>query len=226
LSERLLNAVASVCQSAVSRVTVAADSPCAEPKNCSSARAEIAAGQAVQIQQRQHLGHPRRFPRPRGQDRRGEPLPLTRRGVDALVVDPRLSDRHRARCRGHLPRLVVAVTDHQTATGLIDLVGELLDIGGDLGLQGGREHLPGAVTDDLIEQRRAARRAARRVGLGLVMNYLEHERTFPNRRANAGPDQTCYGLSDLPREGALLHVPAEGHPQVLIIALARLKECS
>jgi hypothetical protein len=50
------------------------------------------------------------------------------------------------------------------------------------------------------------------------MNYLEHERTFPNRRANAGPDQTCYGLSDLPREGALLHVPAEGHPQVLIIA--------
>jgi hypothetical protein len=37
LSERLLNAVASVCQSAVSRVTVAADSPCAEPKNCSNA---------------------------------------------------------------------------------------------------------------------------------------------------------------------------------------------
>jgi hypothetical protein len=52
------------------------------------------------------------------------------------------------------------------------------------------------------------------------MNYLEHERTFPNRRANAGPDQTCYGLSDLPREGALLHAPAEGHPQVLIIAHA------
>jgi hypothetical protein len=97
---------------------------------------------------------------------------------------------------------VVAVADHQTATGLIDLVGELLDIGGDLGLQGGREHLPGAVTDDLIEQRRAARRAARRAGLGLVMNYLEHERTFPNQHATAGPDQTRYGLSDLPREGA------------------------
>ena len=115
---------------------------------------------------------------------------------------------------------MVAVADHQTATGLIDPIGELLDIGGDLGLQGGREHRPGAVTDDLIEQRRAAHRAARRVGLGLVMNYLEHERTFPNRRANAGPDQTCYGLSDLPREGALLHVPAEGNPQVLIIALS------
>jgi hypothetical protein len=116
---------------------------------------------------------------------------------------------------------VVAVADHQTATGLIDLVGELLDVGGDLGPQGGREHLLGAVTDDLIEQRRAARRAARRAGLDLVMNYLEHERTFPNRHATAGPDQTCYLLWAFRSSSGgctLLHVPAEGHPQVLIIA--------
>jgi hypothetical protein len=52
----------------------------------------------------------------------------------------------------------------------------------------------GAVPDDLIQQRRARRRCARRVGLGLVVDYLEHGRTFPNRRANAGPDQNYFGL--------------------------------
>jgi hypothetical protein len=51
-------------------------------------RTEIRAGQAVQVQQWEHLGHPRRLARPRGQDRRSEPfrspvagsvrLPLTR----------------------------------------------------------------------------------------------------------------------------------------------------
>ena len=36
-SERLLNAVVSSCHWVVSRVTVAADRPAAEPRNCSSA---------------------------------------------------------------------------------------------------------------------------------------------------------------------------------------------
>ena len=41
-------------------------------------------------------------------------------------------------------------------TVLVDLVGVRLDVGGDLGLQRRREHLPSAVTDDLIEQRPTA----------------------------------------------------------------------
>ena len=52
-------------------------------------------GQPVQVQQRQHLGHLRRLARPRRQDRRREPLPLTGVRVDPLVVDPRRGHRHR-----------------------------------------------------------------------------------------------------------------------------------
>ena len=33
---------------------------------------------------------------------------------------------------------------------LVDLVAELLDVGGDLGLQRRREHLPCTVADDLV----------------------------------------------------------------------------
>ena len=116
-------------------------------------RTEVTGRQAVQIQQRQHLGHLRGLARPRRQDRRGKPLPLTGIGVDALVVDPR---------RGHLTApaavstsrwLVIAVADHQPATVLVDLVGVSVDVGGDLGLQRRGQHLPGTVADDLIEQR-------------------------------------------------------------------------
>jgi hypothetical protein len=40
-------------------------------------RHEVAGGQAVQIQQRQHLSDPRGLARPRRQDRRGQPLALS-----------------------------------------------------------------------------------------------------------------------------------------------------
>ena len=40
------------------------------------------------------------------------------------------------------------------------------------------------LTHDLIEHR-----AAGLVGLVGFLNYFEHGRTFPNQRANAGPDQ-------------------------------------
>ena len=118
-------------------------------------RAEVAAGQAVQVQQRQHLGHLRRLARPRRQDRRGEPLPLTGIGVDALVVDPRRPHRHRPRRGQHLALVVVAVADHQPTPVLVDLTDMGVDVGGDLGLQRRREHLPGTVADDLVEQRPA-----------------------------------------------------------------------
>ena len=81
----------------------------------------------MQVQQRQHLGHPRRLARPRRQDRRREPGPLTRFRIDALVIDPRPADRHRTGRGDHLPGLVVAVADHQPVTVLVDLVDELID---------------------------------------------------------------------------------------------------
>jgi hypothetical protein len=75
-------------------VTVAAD-PMPGAEELLQRRPEIRGGEAVQVQQWQHLGHPRRLACPRGQDRRGEPLPLHGGRVDALVVDPRLPNRHR-----------------------------------------------------------------------------------------------------------------------------------
>ena len=101
--------------------------------------------------------------------------------------------------------VVVAVADHQPVAVLVDLTGVSLDVRGDLGLQRRREHLPCTVADDLVEQRPADRRRGVLVGLVLLVDYLEHGRTFPNQRANAGPDQS-YWTSDHPREGAPLHV--------------------
>jgi hypothetical protein len=94
---------------------------------------EVAARQAVQVEQRQHLGHARRLARPRRQDRRREPLPLAGGLVDALVVDPRLTHRHRAGRRGDLPRVVEPVADHQLVAVLVDLVPMRLDVCGNLG---------------------------------------------------------------------------------------------
>ncbi len=139
-------------------------------------RPEVQTGQPVQIQQRQHLGDLRRFARPRRQDRRGEPLPLTGFRIDPLVVHPRRGHRHRTGPGHHLPLLVVAVADHQPVTVLVADVGERVDVGGDLRLQRRRQHLAGTVPDDLIQQRTTDRPATFRI---LRCNYREHGRTFP-----------------------------------------------
>jgi integrase len=84
---------------------------------------------------------------------------------------------------------MVAVADHQPVTILIDQMRVGVDVGGDLGPQRRGQHLPSAVADQIVQQRPADRRRGVLVGLGLVVDYLEHGRTFPNQRANAGPDQ-------------------------------------
>ncbi|GAA3135460.1 hypothetical protein GCM10020255_048470 [Rhodococcus baikonurensis] len=71
---------------------------------------------------------------------------------------------------------------------LIEMLGELLDVCGDFGGQRRREHLPGTVANDLVKQRPT--NTAVVVGGLLILNYREHGRTFPNQRANAGPDQS------------------------------------
>jgi hypothetical protein len=78
---------------------------------------------------------------------------------------------------------VIAIADHQAVAVLVELVDELLHIGGGLGFECGGQHLPCTVTDDLIEQRPTDCLV---VGLLHIMNYREHGRTFPNQRANAG----------------------------------------
>lgn len=45
-----------------------------------------------------------------------------------------------------------------------------------------------------IEQRRARRRCGRRLGLGLVVDYLEPCPPSEPTRANASPEQNCFGL--------------------------------
>ncbi len=118
----------------------------------------------MQIQQRQHLGDLRALAAPRRQDRRGEPGPLTGRRVDALVVHPRRLDGHRAGRGQHLTRLVRAVADHQAPAVGVPLVDELGDVGVHLGLQRRGQHPPGALPDNLIDQRRTGRRG-RDIGL-------------------------------------------------------------
>ena len=88
---------------------------------------------------------------------------------------------------------------------LVDLIAVRVNVRGDLGLQRRRQHLPGTITDHLIQQRPAHGSRSVCVGLRTIMDYLEHGRTFPNQRANAGPDQSKR-TSDHPREGALFHV--------------------
>lgn len=91
---------------------------------------EVPAGQAVQVEQREHLGHARGLLRPRGQDRRGELLALPGGLVEALVVDPRLTHRDRPGRGCDLPRVVEAVADHQPVSVLVDLSRMGLDVGG------------------------------------------------------------------------------------------------
>ena len=75
---------------------------------------------------------------------------------------------------------------------LIDLITVRIDVGGDLGQQRRGQHLPCAVTGQLVQQR--STHCGRDVLLGLVVlgDYLEHGCTFPSRRANADPDQNLH----------------------------------
>jgi hypothetical protein len=63
----------------------------------------------------------------------------------------------------------------------VHLATKRLHMGGDLGQQRRRQHLPGAVADNLIEHR-----PGRRVGHGRVFNYFEHQ-GVPSRTSAPTP---------------------------------------
>jgi hypothetical protein len=110
---------------------------------------------------------------------------LTKHGMPSRQVSPRRGPVICRTCRrDHHPRLVIGVAEHQPVTRFVDLTHVGVDVGGDLGLQRRREHRPCTVTRDLVEQRPA--RLAVLIGRIRVVDYLEHGRTFPNQRANAG----------------------------------------
>ncbi len=126
-------------------------------------------------------------------------MPLPRIGVDPLVVDPRGHHSDRARGGQHGARLVIAVAYHQPMPVAVELIGELLDIGGNFGLQRRMQHLAGAIADDLIQQRPT--RTDVIVGPLRVVNYRKQGRTFPTSAPTPVLIRTT-GLSDHPREGA------------------------
>ena len=171
----VLERLASSCHCVVSRVTVAADSPAPEPRNCSNAGAKSREDSPCRYSSGSTSATFGDFRDHAGRDLRREPLPLTGFRVDPLVVHPRCGHRDRTGTGRHRPLLVVAVADHQPVPVLVADISELIDVRRDLGLQRGREHLPGTVADQLVQQRHRGRLLLRT----LLSNYREHGRTFP-----------------------------------------------
>src|ERR1700750_2732440 len=178
--------MASSCHWPVSRGIAAADSPAPVPGNGSRAGAKSpldspcrynsGSTSAICGDLRAHAGKIADENRCRSPVSGSTRLSLTR---GARTVTPALWNREvwcRTRGGQHLAFAVIPVAHHQPIPVLVDQVGEPLDVGGDLRPQGGREHLPGSVANNLIQQR-TTRIAL--IGRIRVVNYREHGRTFP-----------------------------------------------
>ena len=153
--------------------------PGARAEELSERGREVPAGQSVQVQQRQHLGHLRGLAAPRRQDRRAEPGPLAGVGVGAAVVDPRRDHLDRPGAGEHLAWLVGAVAHDQPPAVLVALAGELGDVGLDLGLQGFGEHPAGTLTHDLVDQLAELPAPRGSSALALSGTTVSTGRTFP-----------------------------------------------
>ncbi len=92
---------------------------------------------------------------------------------------------------------MIAIAHHKPVTVGVELVGELLQVSGDLSVERRGQHLAVPITDDLIEQQLMFGV----IGLLGVLNYGEHGRAFPTSAATPASTRDT-GLSDHPREGA------------------------
>jgi hypothetical protein len=141
-------------------------------------RDEIQAGQPVQIQQRQHLGHLRRAPTPAGQQPAVELHPLAGTWIDPPVVHPRSDDFDLADPGGDGAGRGVAVADHQPMAALIHQLGVRRDVGLDLGLQRHRQHPPGALAKQLVQ-------VQGQLDPCLIVNHYTQHRGVPSSPALA-----------------------------------------
>jgi hypothetical protein len=115
-------------------------------------------------------------------ERRSEllPLPLD----DALVVDARRLNGHRARADRHLPGLASSVADHGRSAILAPHAAEALDVGRNLGLQRHLDHSARSLAGQLVQRR------TKSLAPTLILRYLRHRRAFPApARAAVG---VCY----------------------------------
>ena len=69
----------------------------------------------------------------------------------------------------------------------IDQVGVRVDVRPDLRQQRRCQHLPGSIPGDLIQQRASYCRRAVDPRQGTFIGELQHGRTLPSQRDNAGP---------------------------------------
>src|SRR5262249_36503136 len=144
--------------------------------------------------------------RPRRQDRRREPLPLTGFRVNPLVVHAWCGHLHRTGTGGHVPRLVIAVAHHQPAAVLVTLVDEPGAVGIDLGPQRLGQHPPGTLAHDPIDYKRRPERhhRGRTLTVGIIRVCREHEPYLPDQRCRSG---LAWSLNSVTREGTLLPSP-------------------
>jgi hypothetical protein len=170
-------------------------------------RHEVQAGQPVQVQQRQHLGHLGATPAPARQDHAVELLTLARGRVGAPVVHPRADHLHLACPRGDGACRGVPVADHQPAAALV----HFLTVGGQVGLhlrlQRDRQHPAGTLAEQLVQ-------AGGQLGPCLLVNHYTQHRGVPSSPAFARrrpPYRSGWKVRRVLMRGA--------HPQISTIAL-------
>jgi hypothetical protein len=137
----------------------------------------------VQVEQGHDLADLRGLPAPGGEDLGRELFALARLAIDPLVVHLRCLHRNRPGGGGHRPLAVVAVADHQTATGLVPLARQFGYVLVDFGFQSRGEHPTGALTDDVVHQGAA-------LGGAVLVDYAQHGRAFPTRAATRAYSMT------------------------------------
>jgi hypothetical protein len=117
-------------------------------------RSEVPGREAVQVEDRQHLGHLRRAPRARRQDLRAKPPALPALLIDAPVVDPWRPDRDRPGPDRQLLLTSATIANHQPLPALIDLLDERADVLVDLRLQRRGDHPASTLPRQIIERDR------------------------------------------------------------------------
>lgn len=137
-------------------------------------RGEVARRHPVEVHERQHLGHLGTLAAPRRDDGRAEPAALAGARVDPAIVDPWHLDLDGPGGGGDGAGLGMPVAHDQSVAVLVELADQGLDVAGGLGFDGGGQHPPGALPDDLIQRGSGIVRSGAVFG-----DYCQHRRVLP-----------------------------------------------